>query len=155
MTRAATTDKPSQAGQTARSRSPSTTPPTAKYNQAGSVLVHRLAEDARRDSVANPANIDELAQLAASYLSAEQVQLIVEHAEPAELGVVVRERLVPQPVQQFVAIRGIQHVAHFVGFCWRTVRQPQREQMEIMIAEKKLTTLEFSVELAAQAQGKS
>jgi guanosine-3',5'-bis(diphosphate) 3'-pyrophosphohydrolase len=85
MTRAATSDDPLKAGRPARSRSPSTHPQSPQ----GSFFVSRLAEQARRDSVANPATIEKLKNLAASYLPDEQVQQIAAahaYAESAHEG---------------------------------------------------------------------
>ncbi len=58
-------------------------------NPDGSFFVDRLAEKARRDSVASPATIDKLRKRVASYLPDEQVQLITEahaYAEAAHAG---------------------------------------------------------------------
>ena len=85
MTRPATSNDSRKAGPGARS--PSFT--TSKQNPNGSVFVGRLAEHARRDSVANPATIEKLLKLVASYLPDEQVQLIAEahaYAESAHEG---------------------------------------------------------------------
>ncbi len=67
---------------------PRGTPPN-RQNPNGSFLVGRLAEDAKRDSVASPATIGKLEKLAASYLPDDQVALIVEahaYAEAAHEG---------------------------------------------------------------------
>ncbi len=75
-------------GRTTRgSRSPENL--KARQNPDGSFFVNRLAEHARRDSVASPATIGKLTKLAASYLPDDQVQLIAEahaYAEAAHEG---------------------------------------------------------------------
>ena len=64
-------------------------PDAKRRNPSGSLLVNRLAENARRDSVASPATIEKLRKLVASYLPDDQVNQIVEahaYAEAAHQG---------------------------------------------------------------------
>jgi len=67
-----------------------TTDPLARrQNPSGSFFADRLAEHAKKDSVASPATIDKVRKLVASYLPDEQVQHIVEahaYAETAHAG---------------------------------------------------------------------
>ncbi len=64
-------------------------PLARRQNPTGSYFADRLADQARKDSVASPATIDKVRKLAASYLPDEQVQHIVEahaYAEVAHAG---------------------------------------------------------------------
>jgi guanosine-3',5'-bis(diphosphate) 3'-pyrophosphohydrolase len=85
MTRAATSDKPLKAGPKVRSRS-SSPHRHRREPETDSFFVGRLAEHARRDSVASPATIEKVLKLAASYLPDEQVDLIAEAHAYAEMA---------------------------------------------------------------------
>jgi len=85
MTRAAASKAARKTRRLARSR----TPTAANQNQNGSFFVNRLAEQAKRSSVASPATINKLLRLTSGYLPDEQVQLIAEahaYAENAHRG---------------------------------------------------------------------